>query len=699
VSVAQDDSAVGIEGLSISYLRRGRPLRVIEDLDLSIRPGEAYGLVGESGCGKSTVAMALMRYLPQNATVDAGRIMFAGKDLLRVDEATLRRWRGSRMAMVYQDPASALNPSMRVGAQIAEVYRQHREMDKRAASEAAEAMLEKVRITDPGRILRRYPHQLSGGQQQRVMIAMALSTAPELLVLDEPTTGLDATVEAEVLDLVGQLRHDFDTSILFISHNLGVVGRVCERVGVLYAGRLIEEGPSDELLRQPRHPYTLGLLRCVPRRGMRKDALRLEPIPGSLPPLGADLPGCVYAPRCPIARERCHAESPPPYATGEGRISRCHYHNEVSEIPPGEQQATPPSPPSDGAVLLRVEDLGKSYETSGASVQAVDGVSLEVRQGEVFGLVGESGSGKTSLAKCLSGLVDASSGKATFENRLDISVREHRRNAELRSKVQMIFQNPDTSLNPQHSIRRILGRALRLLAGVKSGPEREQLSVELASSVRLEPRYLEVRPPALSGGLKQRVAIARSFAGEPALVLCDEPVSALDVSVQAAILNLLLDVQSDRGVSYLFISHDLNVVRYLSDSIGVMYLGQLVDVGPAQAVFDPPHHPYTEALLSAMTTLEDLDDTRPRIKLGGAMPSPIDPPSGCRFHTRCPRFLGDICHEETPPWQRDAEGHQYRCHIPPEELRELQRTTETVQDESRVVSPQDAPPEEGGQRG
>ena len=690
-----DNSAVGIEGLSISYLRRGRPLRVIEDLDLSIRLGEAYGLVGESGCGKSTVAMALMRYLPQNAVVDSGRIMFAGEDLLQADEATLRRWRGSRMAMVYQDPASALNPSMRVGAQIAEVYRQHLEMDKTAAFEEAGAMLEKVRITDPGQVLRRYPHQLSGGQQQRVMIAMALSTDPELLVLDEPTTGLDATVEAEVLDLVEQLRSDFDTSILFISHNLAVVGRVCERVGVLYAGRLIEEGPSEELLRLPRHPYTLGLLRCVPRRGMRKDVLRLEPIPGSLPPLGADLPGCVYAPRCPIARERCHVEPPPPYDTGDGRISRCHYHNEVSEIPPGEQQAAPPSPPTDGAVLLRVEDLTKSYESSRSSVQAVDGVSLEVRQGEVFGLVGESGSGKTSLARCLSGLVDASAGDVTLEG-FKLSVREHRRNAELRRKVQMIFQNPDTSLNPRHSVRRILGRALRLLAGIKGRREQEGRMQALASSVRLEPRHLQVHPSALSGGLKQRVAIARAFAGEPALVLCDEPVSALDVSVQAAILNLLLDVQTDREVSYLFISHDLNIVRYLADSIGVMYLGQLVDVGPAGAVFEPPHHPYTEALLSAMTTLEDLDDPRPHVKLGGAMPSPSDPPSGCRFHTRCPRFLGDVCREEAPPWQQDVEGHQYRCHIPPGELRELQRATEGPSNERRVAAPR--LPEENGKQ-
>ncbi len=347
--------------------------------------------------------------------------------------------------------------------------------------------------------------------------------------------------------------------------------------------------------------------------------------------------------------------------------------------------------------MLRVEDLVKTYESSRASVQAVAGVSFEVRRGEVFGLVGESGSGKTSLARCLSGLVDASAGDVTLEG-FKLSAAEHRRNAELRRKVQMIFQNPDTSLNPRHSVRRILGRALRLLAGIKGRREQEGRMLDLASSVRLEPRHLQVRPSALSGGLKQRVAIARAFAGEPALVLCDEPVSALDVSVQAAILNLLLDVQTDRGISYLFISHDLNVVRYLADSIGVMYLGQLVDVGPAQAVFEPPHHPYTEALVSAMTTLDDLDDPRPHVKLGGVMPSPSDPPSGCRFHTRCPRYLGDVCRDEAPPWQRDVNGQEYRCHIPPDELREAQRSAEAPASERRVASPRHRPPEENGER-
>jgi peptide/nickel transport system ATP-binding protein len=662
--------AVDIDDLTISYRRRGKRLRVVSDLSLHIKPGEAYGLVGESGCGKTTVAMALMRYLPPNAVVEGGRILFGGEDVLTLSEAKLRRWRGDRMAMVYQDPGSSLNPSMRVGAQVAEVYRHHRGMGHREALDAARGMLDKVRITDPQRVLRRYPHELSGGQQQRVVIAMALATDPDLLVLDEPTTGLDATVEAEVLDLVEQLRDEFNASILFISHNLGVVARMCERVGVLYAGRLIEEGAARELFSAPRHPYTLALLRCVPRLGMRKDTMRLDPIPGSLPPLGAEIPGCVYAERCPIARDRCRVDPPPLYAVNGAHAAACHYHEEVPNIPPSAETApTTVAAPGDG-VLLKVDDLVKTYRSAGYEVTAVAGVSFEVGRGEIFGLVGESGCGKSSLAKTLVGLTEATGGHIEFEGD-DVSATKQRRNRDLRRKVQMVFQNPDTALNPRHVVQRILGRSLRLLAGLRSGSEQHERMLQLASSVRLEPRHLEVRPAALSGGLKQRVAIARAFAGTPRLVLCDEPVSALDVSVQAAILNLLVDLQVEQRVSYVFISHDLALVRYLADRIAVMYLGWLVDVGTAEAVFEPPHHPYTEALASAIPTL-DLDAPRPRIKLEGTLPSPADPPSGCRFHTRCPRFLGEICSTEEPPWQRDGDGHVYRCHIPPDELRDAQ---------------------------
>jgi peptide/nickel transport system ATP-binding protein len=669
-------AGIEIDDLTISYRQRGRLLRVVTDVSLRIRPGEAYGLVGESGCGKTTVAMALMRYLPPNAVVESGRISFAGEDLLGMSEPRLRRLRGDRMAMVYQDPGSALNPSMRVGDQIAEVYRFHRDMGRKDALDAARSMLEQVQISNAGGVLRRYPHELSGGQQQRIMFAMALATDPDLLVLDEPTTGLDATVEAEVLDLVEQLRTRFHASILFISHNLGIVARMCERVGVLYAGRLIEEGPAREVFSRPRHPYALGLLRCVPRGDMRKDVHRLEPIPGALPSLGAQPPGCVYADRCPIAVDRCRQETPPALPVSDRHVSRCFFHERVPAIPPGaETEPGLAAGPGPGGVLLRIEDLVSTYGSGASEVTAVDRVSLEVRRGEVLGVVGESGSGKSSLAKSIVGLVEASGGRIEVDGAQAAgSVR--RRGRALRRKIQMVFQNPDTALNPTHSARRIIGRALALLGAVRDRDELRLRTVQLAEAVRLQPRHLEARPGALSGGLKQRVAIARALAASPALILCDEPTSALDVSVQAAILNLLADLQAREGLSYVLISHDLGVVRYLADRIAVMYLGQIVEVGSTEAVFGPPHHPYTEALLSAMPALDAGEGSR-RIKLHGPIPSPADPPSGCRFHTRCPLFLGDLCRTEEPPWQQGA-GHRYRCHIPPDELARRQAPGERV---------------------
>jgi peptide/nickel transport system ATP-binding protein len=613
--------------------------------------------------------MSLMRYLPENAVVEGGRIMFGDEDVLTADDATLRSWRGDRMAMVYQDPGTALNPAIKVGEQIAEVYRFHKHMGKKEALAAAVDMLSTVQISTPERVVRRYPHELSGGQQQRVMFAMALATDPDLLVLDEPTTGLDATVEAEVLDLVEQLRTQFDASILFVSHNLGIVARMCERVGVLYAGRLIEQGPAQELFHNPRHPYTLALLRCMPRLGMRKDVDRLDPIPGSLPPIGADIAGCVYADRCPIARDRCRTDAPPVEPVGAGHGARCFYHREVPQIPPGNPSVAHVSAAAvkDG-VLLQVENLVKSYGSRGNEVIAVAGVDIHVARGEVLGLVGESGSGKTSLAKCIVGLIDPSSGRIEFED-MDVT-NGRRRGREARRRLQMVFQNPDNALNPAHTVRSILRRSLQLLAGVRGKDTQDEEMNALARSVRLEPRHLDVRPASLSGGMKQRVAIARSFAGKPSMVLCDEPTSALDVSVQAAILNLLVDLQRREGVSYVFISHDLAVVRYVADRIAVMYLGQIVDVGPAEAVFRAPHHPYTEALLSAIPSLDV--EARPRIKLHGTLPSPSDPPSGCRFHTRCPRYLGDVCKTVEPPWQATADGQRYSCHIEPEALAKVQ---------------------------
>jgi peptide/nickel transport system ATP-binding protein len=669
VSVVAQEAAVRIENLTVSYRRRRKLLRVLSDVSFTIGRGEAYGLVGESGCGKTTVAMSLMRYLPDNAVVDSGRIMFGDQDVMTASDSTLRAWRGDRMAMVYQDPGTALNPSIKVGEQIAEIYRFHRHMGKSEAMAAAIEMLSTVQISTPDRVAKRYPHELSGGQQQRVMFAMALATDPELLVLDEPTTGLDATVEAEVLDLVEQLRAQFDTSILFVSHNLGIVARMCERVGVLYAGRLIEQGPARELFTNPRHPYTLALLRCMPRLGMRKDIDRLDPIPGSLPPLGAEIEGCVYADRCPIAQDRCRTDPPELEKVSAGHSARCFYHEQVPSIPVRERaENLEPAAVREEGALLDVEQLVKAYGSRGNEVFAVAGVDIEVGHGEVLGLVGESGSGKTSLAKCLVGLIDPTEGTIEFEH-MDVTKGKNR-GREARRRLQMVFQNPDNALNPSHSVGSILRRSLQLLAGLRSQKEQDAELEVLTRSVRLEPRHLDVRPSSLSGGLKQRVAIARSFAGKPSMVLCDEPTSALDVSVQAAILNLLVDLQRRQGVAYVFISHDLAVVRYVADRIAVMYLGQIVDVGPSEAVFSAPHHPYTEALLSAIPTLDI--DAKARIKLRGTLPSPSDPPSGCRFHTRCPRILGDVCKTVEPPWREGSEGQRYRCHIEPAELERLQ---------------------------
>jgi peptide/nickel transport system ATP-binding protein len=572
--------------------------------------------------------------------------------------------------MVYQDPASALNPSLKVGRQVAESFR----LIGTAGGdpeERAREMLAKVQISDPGRVMRRYPHQLSGGMQQRVVIAMALACDPTLLILDEPTTGLDATVEAEVLDLVAALRSELGTSVLFISHNLGVIRRMCERVGVLYAGRLVEEGTADQVLADPRHPYTVGLLRCLPRGGVRKDRERLDTIPGFLPQLGADLSGCVFAPRCGLAREICWAEDPPLYAVGGGHSSRCHFHAEAAQLPRTDPARVDPAgrTAGDGAPVVMLGHTSKTFRQEGNLVRALVDVDLAIRPGETLGLVGESGSGKTTLARVLLGLTAPDEGSTVELAGAPLAPRVTRRDPEQIRALQTVFQNPDSALNRRSSVRRIVGRAITKLRGLR-GEERERRLRELAEAVRLDPGLLSVRPVQLSGGQKQRVAIARAFGGDPRVVVCDEPTSALDVSVQAAILNLLADLQRDEGVTYLFISHDLGVVRYLSDRIAVLYLGRLMELGDAESVFGPPHHPYTEALLSAVPTVEG--EERARIRLEGEIPSAADPPSGCVFHTRCPRYLGAICEEQEPPLAEVAPGRFIRCHIPLEELRRLQ---------------------------
>jgi len=698
-------AALDVRDLEVTFHRRGRDLPVLKGVTMRIEPGEAYGLVGESGCGKTTLAMAAMRYLAANGTVDAGTVLVDGQDVSTLSEEALRKWRGGKVAMVYQDPATALSPAMRIGDQLAEVYHYHEGMAKAEALEHARESLRRVAMPDPDATLRRYPFELSGGQQQRVVIAMALSVNPRLLILDEPTTGLDATVEAEILDLVEELQGRINAAILLITHNLGLVRRLCSRVGVLYAGRLVEQGPARDVFTDPRHPYTMGLMRCVPRFGMNKTDAALQTIPGTLPALGEPLEGCVYSARCPIAKPVCKRREPDLYAwpsdegsmgraqaesmppdpaaysphhanpVGEGaRHARCYFSADVPEMP----HTTPvlaTSLEARGATegdVLEIDDVSRTFKDGRKRLTAVHDVTLNLMRGETFGLVGESGSGKTTLAKCVTGLLALDLGTVTFEGK-QLGPTAKRRTATLRA-IQMVFQNPDSTLNPAWSTRAILTRAVRKLGGGASVRAKVD---KLSADVRVEPRFLLQRPTDLSGGQKQRIAIARAFAGDPTLVIADEPASALDVSVQASILNLLVELQTKEKVSYVFISHDLAVVRYISDRIGVMYLAELIEVGSAEEVFNPPHHPYTEALLSSIPTL-DFDAPRRRIALRGTMPSLSEPPSGCRFHTRCHRILGDICKEQEPPAQVTGDGHTYKCHIPPDELLAAQLKGEPV---------------------
>jgi peptide/nickel transport system ATP-binding protein len=668
VSAAAAAAALEVEDLDVVYRVRGTDREVLRSVSFAVGAGEAYGLVGESGCGKSTTALAIVRYLPRNGRVRAGSIRVAGSDMLGLSREGLRRMRADQVSMVYQNPADALNPSIKVGAQVAEVFRVGGSPRGEATDRAREALV-RVQIADPGQVLGRYPHQLSGGMQQRVVIAMALAKDPALLILDEPTTGLDATVEAEVLDLIAALQADFNTAVLFISHNLGVIRKMCERVGVLYAGTLVEEGPVETILHDPRHPYTVGLIRCIPRGGVRKDLGRLDSIPGFLPSPGEQLTGCVFAPRCALAQEICSTDAPPMHRTSEVHASRCHFHERASELPRATAAELGQTLEVDrsGEPLVRLDEVARVFHQHGQQIHALAGVSAAIWPGETLGLVGESGSGKTTLARTLLGIITPTRGTVELEGRVLPALAK--RTAEDVRKLQIVFQNPDSALNRRHQVRRIILRALRKLGDV-TGERAEERLLALSADVRLAERYLSQRPAQLSGGLKQRVAIARAFAGNPSLVVCDEPTSALDVSVQAAILNLLVELQVKERVAYLFISHDLGVVRYISDRIAVLYLGRLMELGPAEAVFSGPHHPYTEALLSAVPTIDG--GGRERIKLEGEIPSAAEPPSGCVFHTRCHRKIGAICEQQEPPLVAAEEGHLMSCHIPFEDLRRMQ---------------------------
>ncbi len=633
--------ALCLSDLSVSY----NTSAILRDVSLTVARGECVGLVGESGCGKSTAAFAAMRALPRAGRITGGSVSMDGVDVLGLSPAGLRELWTRRVSMVYQDPSRALNPTIPVGAQLQEAFAV---LGLRDTQARAEAMLAKVQIPSPSRVMRVYPHQLSGGTQQRVVIAMALAKNPVLLVLDEPTTGLDATVEAEILDLVAALRREQGTAILLISHNLPMVARMCDRIGVLYAGRLVELGAADEVLHAPRHPYTARLLSCLPGGGRTKQDGALQTIAGQLPPPGEKVQACVFAPRCERAEDICRSQAPAARSVG-GHMAACHFDPPFPASP--EAMPAPASVASAARVpVLEAVHLSKTY----GQIRAVDDVTLRLAAGETLGLVGESGSGKTTLARLLLGLsVPDEGGVIRLDGKVLGSGLKARSRAE-RQAIQIIFQNPDSALNRAHRISHILGRPLGRLARVSRRRLKAALA-ELARGVRLGDAHLAMRPRALSGGLKQRVAIARAFAGKPRVVICDEPTSALDVSVQAAILNLLAGLQRREQVAYIFISHDLAVVRYLADRIAVMYLGHLLEIGPAEEVLAGPHHPYTAALVSAATAAT-------RIRLKGEIPGPGEAIAGCIFQRNCAHKIGTICETVAPPFDPVA-PHPIRCHI------------------------------------
>ncbi|RRR65594.1 MAG: ABC transporter ATP-binding protein [Candidatus Viridilinea halotolerans] len=674
---------VRVEELAIGYATRQGLVRAVRDVSFEIRRGETLGIVGESGCGKSTVAYGLVNYLGKNGRIVHGDIIFQGQSLVGRSPEELRRLRGDQISMVYQDPMTSLNPVMPIGAQMAEVLTVHRKMAQDEARRRCLAMLTKVAMPDPEAVLARYPHQISGGQQQRVVIAMALLNDPALLIMDEPTTALDVTVEAAVLDLVVQLRKEFDTAILFISHNLGVVARVCDRVAVMYAGEVVELAPVREIFANPRHPYTQGLIRCVPKIAHTKGESVLYPIPGRVPAPDSLPAGCTFEPRCQYAIEACHQQRVALAPLSPSHASRCIRSHEIDAqawLPPDVEVPSltaVTSGATDGPVL-QVKALNTYYKQGGGGilgltkrppVRAVDGVSFSVARGVTLGIVGESGCGKSTLIKTVIGLEERTAGTIELMG-VDIGKLSRRSLATIR-EMQMVFQNPDATLNPSYAVGQQIARPLRRLAGVPKAQVRAEV-IKLLRAVKLDEYYYDRLPRQLSGGEKQRIGIARALAGQPDVILCDEPVSALDVSVQAAVLNLLGELQQANQMTMLFIAHDLSVVRTITDYVAVMYLGRIVEIGPSSAIYAPPFHPYTESLLAAVP-VPDPTVKQAHIRLGGTPPSPANPPSGCRFHTRCPRRSllpagGNICTEEEPPWRDVASDHQIACHLTLEQL-------------------------------
>ncbi len=682
-----DRCVLDIKGLTVAYRHEGEWLEAVREVSLRIHCGETFGLVGESGSGKTTLVLAVMNYLADRASILSGEIQLGNIDLVSINDTQLRQVWGSKLALVPQNPQSALNPSLRVGDQLIEILRYQLNLSQKEAENLAIEWLERVHLADPILVAESYPHQISGGMQQRVMIAMALCTAPDLLILDEPTTNLDVTTQAVILDLIRELIQDQDTGVLYVTHNLGVIAQICDRVAVMYASELVEDAATQDLFSQPLHPYTQGLIDSIPHLGDTKDSIQLRAISGQIPPIGEGPSGCVFRTRCPIAIDICSSR-PPLYLAGDTRYSRCHRweeidHQEINAHQPaplgkaGQRATQDGEPPT-----LEVNNLNIHFPLRRSLVEAIRGqpakilravnnVNLEIPAGSTLGLVGESGSGKTTIARGIMGLERKTDGSIELLQ-IPLPDKLSQRDLETLRLLQIVFQNPEEALNPYLPIGKTLRRPLIRLSGL-SKSEADARVGELLAAVRLPPSYAGRLPGQLSGGEIQRVALARAFASNPELLVLDEPISSLDVSVQAAILNLVGKLQSDHQNSLLFISHDLAIVGYLADQIAVIYLGSLMEVAGPGDLFRPPHHPYTEALLCSIPQV-DPASRESAIYLEGDIPTPAELPRGCPFHTRCPRFLGEICTTTTPPWQVDqSTGKRIFCHIPPNDLAAVQK--------------------------
>ena len=659
---------LSVNNLKVQFATRKAFVNAVDDFSLTINAGECVGLVGESGCGKTTTGLSIMRLLPVNGKIASGNVVLDGVDLATLSEKEMQSQRGRTVALIPQDPMSSLNPSMKIGRQIGEGLRIHNGASEADARKRALEVLEMVEMPRPAERLDQYPFELSGGLRQRVIIAMGLVCDPKLLIADEPTTALDVTIQAQILDIIDNLRTQLKMSVLLITHDMGVIAGRTDRVVVMYGGKKAEEASTMELFHNMRHPYSQALLASMPNLE-NTSKHELASIAGLPPDLSKEIVGCRFAPRCSYATDLCREVDPPLSHTDDHAYACFHPVSGPMPLVVRDVEVTPAQRAAGRKELLRVEGLVKEFPVKGGFIRhkigvtsAVANVSFSINEGETFGLVGESGCGKTTIGRMVVGLEDLTGGQIIFDGKV-VSAKNHKPTRADRRERQMMFQDPYSSLNPRMTVGQIVGEPL-MVQGDGDRATRSARVTELLLSVGLGRMAVDRYPHEFSGGQRQRIGLARALALNPRLIVADEPVSALDVSIQAQILNLMKDLQRQHNLSYIMVSHDLAVVYYMADTIGVMYLGKIVEIGDAESVFRAPAHPYTQGLLDAVPVPEPTEArSRRGRQVTGELPSPVNPPSGCRFRTRCPRAQ-DVCANQEPTFHDFGTTHQAACHFP-----------------------------------